>query len=55
LKCIFTGNKNEKMFIEDNTVNPEILIKLETTEDYNEKEVLAQASQIECTWEEVKG
>jgi|GEM_PF-1867819 hypothetical protein len=43
------------MFIEHNPDHPEILIKMETTQDYNEKEVLAQVSQIECTWEEVKG
>lgn len=43
------------MFIENNTDHPEILIKMETTEDYNEKEVLEQVSQIECIWEDVKG
>jgi len=43
------------MFIEHNPDHPEILIKMETTQDYNEKEVLAQVSQIECIWEEVKG
>lgn len=43
------------MFIEHNTDHPEIQIKMETTKDHNEKEVLAQVSQIDCIWEEVRG
>ncbi len=43
------------MFIEHNPDHPEIQMRMETTKDHNEKEVLAQVSQIECTWEEVKG
>lgn len=32
----------------------EIQLKMETLKDHNEIENLAQVSQMECTWEEVK-
>ncbi len=43
------------MFIEHNAVHSQIQMKMETARDFNEKEVLARVSQIECIWEEVKG
>lgn len=43
------------MSIEHSTDHSEIQMKMETTKDHNQKEVLAQVSQIECIWEEVKG
>jgi len=42
------------MFTDHKADNPEIQIKMEASKDYYEKEVPVQASQIECTWEEVK-
>ena len=43
------------MFIDHNTAHPKIQMKMEAPKDFNEKKVLAQVSQIECIWEEVKG
>ncbi len=43
------------MLINHSSDHLEIQIKMEPLQKHNQKEMIAQVSQIECTWEEVKG